>query len=69
MDLYESTPGATVCGIAADLGVVRGTLRQWLEAYGTDRKTAADQEVPRRGQGVGERLGRFTSFLVLGPAA
>ena len=35
VDLYESTPGATVRGIAADLGVVRGTLRQWLEAYGT----------------------------------
>ena len=69
MDLYESTPGATVRGIAADLGVVRGTPRQWLEAYGTERKTAADQEVSRRGQGVGERLGRFTSFLVLGPAA
>ncbi len=35
VDLYESTPGATVRGIAADLGIVRGTLRQWLDAYGT----------------------------------
>lgn len=42
VDLYESTPGATVRGIAADLGIVRGTLRQWLEAYGTGKKTAAD---------------------------
>ena len=42
VDLYESTPGATVQGIAEDLGVVRGTLRHWLEAYGTGRKTAAD---------------------------
>lgn len=58
-----------VRGIAADLGVVRGTPRQWLEAYRTVRKSAADQEVLRRGQGVGERLGRFASFLVLGPAA
>lgn len=40
--LYESTPGATVRGIAADLGVVRGTLRQWLEQYRTGRKTALD---------------------------
>jgi transposase len=42
VDLYETTPGATVRGIAEDLGVVRGTLRQWLEAYGTGKKTAVD---------------------------
>lgn len=42
VDLYESTPGATVRGIAEDLGVERGTLRHWLEAYGTGKKTAAD---------------------------
>ena len=42
VDLYESTPGATVRGIAEDLGIVRGTLRHWLQAYGTGKKTAAD---------------------------
>jgi transposase len=42
VDLYEYTPGATVRGIAEDLGIVRGTLRHWLEAYGTGKKTAAD---------------------------
>ena len=42
VDLYESTPGATVRGIAEDLGIVRGTLRHWLEAHGTGKKTAAD---------------------------
>lgn len=42
VDLYESSPGATVRGIAEDLGIVRGTLRQWLQAYGTGKKTAAD---------------------------
>ena len=42
VDLYESTPGATVRGIAEDLGVERGTLRHWLELYGTGKKTAAD---------------------------
>ena len=42
VDLFESTPGATVRGIAEDLGIVRGTLRHWLEAYGTGKKTAAD---------------------------
>jgi transposase len=28
--LYESTPGATYKGIAADLGVSRGALRAWV---------------------------------------
>src|SRR4051794_7524982 len=48
VDLYESTPGATVCGIAEDLGIVRGTLRHWLEAYGTGKKTAADGTLTSR---------------------
>ena len=47
VDVYESTPGATVRGIAADLGVERGTLRHWLDLYGTGRKTAADGTPPR----------------------
>jgi transposase len=42
VDLYESTPGATLRGIAADLGIVRGTLSQWVREHGTGRKTAAD---------------------------
>jgi transposase len=42
VDLYESAPGATVRGIADDLGVERGTLRHWLDVYGTGKKTAAD---------------------------
>lgn len=42
VDLYESTPGATVRSIAADLGVERGTLRHWLDLYGTGKKTAED---------------------------
>ena len=32
VDLYESTPGATLRGIAEDLGIVRGTL--WLRSLG-----------------------------------
>jgi transposase len=42
VDLYESTPGATLKGIAADLGVVRGTLRHWVDLYGTGKTTTAD---------------------------
>lgn len=47
VDLYESTPGATVRGIADDLGVERGTLRHWLERFGTGKKTAADGTMTR----------------------
>ncbi len=47
VDLYESTPGATVRGIAEDLGVERGTLRHWLDLFGTGRKTAADGTLTR----------------------
>lgn len=32
--MYESTPGATVKGIAADLGISRGALREWVEKLG-----------------------------------
>lgn len=42
VDLYESSPGATVRGVADDLGVERGTLRHWLDVHGTGKKTAAD---------------------------
>lgn len=41
-ELYESTPGATVRGIAEDLGIERGTLRGWLQRHGTGKKTAED---------------------------
>src|SRR5690349_13664472 len=47
VDLYESTPGATVRGIAEDLGVERGTLRGWLGQLGTGKRTAADGTLTR----------------------
>jgi transposase len=47
VDLYESTPGATVRGIADDLGVERGTLRHWLDQFGTGKKTDADATLTR----------------------
>lgn len=39
VELYESSPGATVKGIAADLGVERTTLRLWLDRLGTGTGT------------------------------
>ena len=40
VDLYESTPGATLSGIADDLGISRGTLSDWVKAFGTGSTTA-----------------------------
>src|SRR3954449_8766533 len=34
VELYESTPGATVRGIAADLGITRNTLKDWVTSRG-----------------------------------
>jgi transposase len=52
--LYESTPGATYKGIAADLGVSRGALRLWVlaarERRGGDRAGVPDVQRPARGR-------------------
>ena len=39
VDLYESTPGSTLKGIAGDLGISRGALKEWIEpcSSGTSR--------------------------------
>ena len=34
VELYESTPGATYRGIAADLGITRNTLKDWVAGLG-----------------------------------
>ena len=41
VDLYESTPGATLRGIAEDLGIVRGTSSEWVRALGTGTTTGS----------------------------
>jgi transposase len=64
VDLYESSPGATVRGIADDLGIERGTSRHRLELYGTGKKTAADGALthgplsPSRSGAAGHRPGK-----------
>jgi transposase len=34
VELYESSPGATYRGIAADLGITRNTLKDWVASLG-----------------------------------
>jgi transposase len=36
VDLYRSTPGATLRGIAADSGISRHTLQVWVHALDPD---------------------------------
>src|SRR5215212_10234978 len=39
VELYRSTPGATLRGIATDLGITRGTLATWVAAVDPDPTT------------------------------
>lgn len=52
MALYESTPGAIYKSIAADLGINRATLREWVlrdrERRGVTAATAKPGAQPRK---------------------
>lgn len=52
--LYESTPGATIKGIARDLGVSRETLRLWVRRAAEQRGQAAVTAGPAGGTTPGE---------------
>ena len=39
--LYENSPGASIQTIAADLGINRATLHNWLKKYGTGVRSKA----------------------------
>jgi len=63
VDLYRATPGATLRGIAADLGISRHTLNDWLRAQtatagtaGADATSGAASRPGRTG-GTGRRRG------------
>jgi transposase len=67
VDLYRCTPGATLRGIAADLGISRHTLNDWVRALDpatasmtTDgaRGTQAGSSRPGRASGRGRGRGR-----------
>jgi transposase len=68
VDLYESTPGATLKGIARDLGVSRGSLKEWVDKHGS-RTRAATSCVRRPSISRGRRgdlvCRVVNSFLVL----
>src|SRR5690348_7010354 len=64
VDLYRSTPGATLRGIAADLGISRHTLNDWARAQTATAPTAGDAPgggSSRPGRAGGPRRGRTPS--------
>ena len=69
MDLYKSTPGATLKAIAADLGISRGALREWVEKLGTGATTASTSvPVPGRSESQAARIVRLEAELAAAEA-
>lgn len=65
VDLYRSTPGATLRGIAADLGISRQTLQIWVRALdpGPTSLSCSPSSGPSSGAAAsqGQRAGRAES--------
>lgn len=64
VDLYESTEGATLSGIAGDLGIARGTLADWVATFGsgtTAASTATSSTSPPPPGAAGRSDGRGES--------
>jgi transposase len=61
VELYRSTPGATVVGIAADLGIMDGTLSGWLKAAGVEvhRRPGGRSGPPPGGETPEQELARL----------
>ena len=61
VELYRSTPGATVVGIAADLGIMDGTLSAWLRAAGVEvhRRPGGRSGPPPDGETPEQELARL----------
>ena len=70
VDLFESTPGATLKGIAADLGISRGALREWVEKHGSGTTTAGTMSPPTSGRSESQaaRIVRLEAELVASKA-
>jgi transposase len=65
VDLYESTPGATLKGIAADLGISRGALREWVEKHGAGTTSVGTVSPPPAGRAESKvaRIARLEAEL------
>jgi transposase-like protein len=61
VELYRSTPGATVVGIAADLGIMDTTLSAWLKAAGLPLLRGSNVSVNSSRTGRPDRRARANS--------
>ncbi|MCT2278664.1 IS3 family transposase [Micromonospora chalcea] len=66
--MYESTPGATFQAIAADLGIARGTLQNWVRALGAGTTVARETpppvaSEPGRSESQAARIARLEAEL------
>ena len=52
VELYESTPGATYRGIAADLGITRNTLKDWVASLGRASTASTTASTTARAKGM-----------------
>ena len=62
VELYESTPGATLKGIADDLGINPGTLSVWVKTFGTgstSRPLSSSKPPTNRPETVAEKVARL----------
>lgn len=53
VDLYQSTPGATLKAIAADLGISRCTLQRWVRELGSATPPTARPRPPAGSRSTG----------------
>jgi transposase len=70
VDLYESTPGASLKGIAADLGISRGALKEWVDKLGSGTNADAPASPPAgvRRESQAARITRLEAELAAAQA-
>jgi transposase len=61
VDLYRSTPGATLRGIATDLGISRQTLQVWVRALDPGPMSPSSRPSSGAAARQGQRAGRAES--------
>src|SRR4051794_23264389 len=67
VELYESTPAATFRGIAADLGITRNTLKDWVTTRG--RASTASKTASTNGTTPSSQAGKDGSPRPVSPQA